>query len=179
MSFSGCIIKIPWTSLSFSLGLLTLGTQPPCCEHAQVRIWRDTSERNWAPHILSWASSWEPASTCHPSWNWILHPPAKLLQLMACGTEISYSIMPCPICRFMSQVNDYCCFKPPCFGVCYAGTDNQSIWASKILRWLKIRLVSYFTFLPISCKKPSDAGIFFFSHEWELSKRDRATFGSK
>ena len=40
-------------------------------------------------HVLSWASSWEPVSTCQPSWKGILQPPAKLLQLLVCGTETS------------------------------------------------------------------------------------------
>lgn len=52
-------------------------------------------------HFLSWASSCRPASTCQPSWKWILQLPAKLLQMLACGMEMSSPTMPCPVCRFM------------------------------------------------------------------------------
>lgn len=119
-------------------------------------------------YILSWASRWQPASSCQWSWKWILQPPAKLLQLMACGTELSHPIMPCSVCRFMSLASGCCCSKPLCFGVCYTGINNRNRWTNKILRWFKIRLVTYFTSLPISCRKPSDTVIFTVSGtDWE------------
>lgn len=94
--------------------------------------------------IFIWTSSWQPAPTCQPSWKWILEPPPKPFWLI--HVEQRWASPLCLV-QFMSPVNGYCCFKPWSFGVHYARIDNQNRWANKILKWLKIRLVSFFYLL--------------------------------
>lgn len=170
--------KIPHISLSCFLGMLTLDTQPPCREHVKHRYGEIPLERNWSPGPHPQLNFQLIASINLPALLEVDSPaPSQAILTNAMWNRNDHPIMPCPICRFMSQVNDHCCFKLLCFGVCYAGIDNQNRWANKILRWLKIRLVSYLTFFSILCHKSSDAGVSY--NEWELTERDRATFGSE
>lgn len=52
--------------------------------------------------------------------------PVKCPLLETLGTRIAI-YRPCPKCKFMSEWNACCYFKPLTFGmVCYAATDNQN-----------------------------------------------------